>query len=142
MSISSFTVLEELDVSKSDVTEIGLAYLGQIRTLQCVSAGRCKTIEVGVGQLASLENLRELNLPGFVMRDMTPEPEISLSHLKICANLVKLDIFYCTVSKNETKGYACIAGLPLLEELRCQQVDKTGLEHIAKIPRLRVLEIR
>ncbi len=135
-SISKLPRLRELSIRATPITDIGLAHLGQCKSLLKLSVTECPKITgTGFDTFAS-SSLREAIVVNCGMND---EGAIALSQVQ-CVQFLEL-------SHNEhitDRGIGSIAKMPRLQRLElksCKGISDTALELLAKSSSLKSLDV-
>ncbi|MBA0763064.1 hypothetical protein Gotri_012584 [Gossypium trilobum] len=134
---SQGTSLLSVDLSGSDVTDIGLGLLKECSSLQALTFNYCENIsEIGLKHISGLTNLTSLSFKKSAA--ITAEGMCAFSSL---INLEKLDLERCTGIHG---GFVHIKGLSKLESLNircCKCITDLDLKAISGLNNLKELQI-
>ncbi len=154
-----FTSLRELHLNFSDVTDSGMARIGDCRTLESLWLNCQQVTDEGLARLSPLENLQELVLVGMpritsaglgVVQSM---PGLRRLLLVRCAGVddgvavhlrgLKLEAAdFEQTSRVGDQTALALASMPTLREINlnfCDGVSDEGIEAIAALPALEIL---
>ena len=97
---SRLKLLRSLDLSHTEVTDVGLRYIAQyLSQLSDLKLTKCwKVTDAGLAQLSSLENLTKLDLSSCKMVSNQ-----GLIHINKCKNIIHLDCTNTSVDKEGLK---------------------------------------
>jgi hypothetical protein len=133
--LQSMPALRRADLSKSNVTDAGLAFLAGLSHLESLDLSRTNISGTGLAHLTHLPALRLLRLDGVDLTDADLVP------LTKCKNLKVL----CLASNRVTDaGLKQIAGVSTLERLELRYtgdlwVTDAGVEHLKAMKSLRTV---
>jgi len=126
--------LKELKLSNHRITDMGLATVGRLSSLQSLSLWSCSRItDEGVKNLRSLKSLRHLDLA-----ECTKVTDAGLDHVGSLASLQYLDLQEC--QQITDAGLAHLKNASSLQRLdlrECDSITDAGLAHLRGLVSLR-----
>ena len=128
----SFTKPLSLEISRTRITDAGLAGLHGLPNLCVLHIGATKVTRAGLENLGVLENLRELHLSA------TPTTDADLSLL---SRFPKLDSLALGRPHLTERGAQILSTLPNLVVLHCDDPTEVECDQIAHLTQLRTLSI-
>jgi Leucine-rich repeat (LRR) protein len=124
-----------LDLSKTQITDKGMAEIGRNRNLRVLRlANNPKITEAGLRELGGLEELRSLELGGTSIDFSTAGDLSAWKHLK------HLDLSRTGITDDTVKSLAKLTALEELD-LSGTMVTGAGLSALAGLPKLRILRL-
>ena len=135
MLVAAFPDLENLDLSHTHVTDLGLGSIAKLSKLKALNLYFAEHVtESGVARLGELRSLERLNLRGARMSDSGME---FMSHLR---NLRELDVGMTQITDTSLEH---LEGLPHLEKLALggNRIGQSGLIFLQFLPSLKHLDL-
>ena len=131
--LGSLTKLEMLEVGDfSQITDTGMAYLGDLRSLRFLGLDNTRITDAGLKHLANLDRIQDLSLLGTRVSDLRP--------LEKMTGLKKLDLIGTLVDDASLKTLAHFGRLEELG-LTYTQVHGEGLSRLTSCRNLRLLSL-
>lgn len=124
-----------VDLTSTWVRDADLAKLGGLAHLQLLNLSRTKITDIGLEHLASLENVRDLNL-----EYAEAVTEDGVAHLKTWRHLERLNLRGTQVGSRVFEHLAALTTLRSLD-ISFSRVEDAGFEHLASLTELRRLAI-
>jgi len=128
------------------ITDAGIAHLTKMRSLKDLNIASSQITDKGLGYLKQIKTLEHLELP----QEQHGITDVGLAHLAELSNLKHLQISRIhfnnpAVNKEyyTDRGLADIARLRQLEELHIGSIGVTdaGMDHVAKLTNLKILHM-
>lgn len=152
--LRGLTGLTELNLTRSNITDAGMFYVGKLVGLESLLLGGTVISDEGAEQLDRLSNLASLNLIGTGVTDSglrhfrtatnmqalwlerTDITDQGLSVLTSFPSLALLDIGNTFVSDAGLARVGQLAGLEELSVSSCEDVNGAGFRHLSSLTRL------
>ena len=128
-SIRDWTELEILELSDTQITDVGVARLGGLEKLRTLRLSRTRVTDEGVASLRNLADLEILDLE---------ETQITNTALTTLGRLTNLNTLRLSKNAITDKGLTSLRPLTKLEHLQIDGTDVTvaGLEQLRELPNL------
>ena len=123
-----------LDLGDTEVTDVGLKELAQLKSLQALNLNLTEVTDAGLKELARLKSLQALDLS---------DTQVTDAGLKELARLKSLQALGLSDTQVTDAGLKVLTGLKSLQTLDltcCTQVTDAGLKELQKaLPRCRII---
>jgi Leucine-rich repeat (LRR) protein len=142
-NLTKMSSLRMLNIASSQVTDRGLEYLSQIKTLECLELPQDQKgiTDKGLEYLSRLSNLKDLSISRVIFVDPKMNKEYytdkGLEYLSRCSELEELNIGSIGVTDAGMEHIAKLTGLKSLGLFGCDNVTDSGF---AKLTALKSLE--
>ncbi len=132
--VQTYPDLDAIILTRTKVTDAGLASLTRWKNLQTLVLNRVRLTDNGLAKLATLTKLRELHLSNCRISDA------GIAHLRSLGNLREL---YLAGTQVTDAGLASLASMTELEKLDLSRtaITEAGLRHLEKLPKLRIVHL-
>ena len=133
--ISCLIYIEELILSNTSITGLGLKNIGNLKNLKKLNLANTKIGNQDLNHLLCLYNLEDLSLTSTGINDLG---------CKILANLKKLRFLSLRSTQISNRGLKYLNKLPILESLNLMEtnISHAGLKHLLINKNLKVIKVK